>query len=56
MFSFNDTYNALSDTRLHPWVDQFKDAVHKRMADYTHGNITQWIATTRYYARSNRYH
>ena len=43
MFSFNDTYNALLDTRLHPWVDQFKDAVHKRMADYTHGNITQWI-------------
>ena len=43
MFSFSDTYDAIANTRLHPWVDGFKDAVHKRMADYTHGNISQWI-------------
>ena len=43
MFSFNDTYDAIANTRLHPWVEGFKKAVHKRMADYTHGNISQWI-------------
>lgn len=43
MFSFSDTYRALENTRLHPWVDGFKNAVHKRMSDYTHGNISQWI-------------
>lgn len=43
MINFSDTYNAIAETRLHPWLDGFKNAVHQRMGDYTHGNITEWI-------------
>lgn len=43
MINFKDTYNAIAQTRLHPWLDAIKEGVHQRMQDYTHGNITQWI-------------
>lgn len=43
MINFSNTYKAIADTRLHPWLDQFKQAVNDRMADYTHGNLSDWI-------------
>ncbi|NVK21627.1 MAG: tRNA 5-methoxyuridine(34)/uridine 5-oxyacetic acid(34) synthase CmoB [Kangiellaceae bacterium] len=43
MINFSRTYQAIANTRLHPWLEQIKAGVHQRMDDYTHGNINQWI-------------
>ena len=43
MINFTNSYKAIADSRLHPWLDQFKQAVNDRMADYTHGNLSDWI-------------
>ncbi len=36
------TYQAIANTRLHPWLDGFKAGIDARMSDYTHGKIETW--------------
>ncbi len=36
------TYQAISQTRLNPWLKGFKAGVDARMSDYTHGKINEW--------------
>ncbi len=38
------TYQAITNSRLHPWLDGFKQGINARMSDYTHGKINEWAA------------
>ncbi|NVJ65023.1 MAG: tRNA 5-methoxyuridine(34)/uridine 5-oxyacetic acid(34) synthase CmoB [Gammaproteobacteria bacterium] len=36
------TYQAIANSRLHPWLNRFKEGIDARMSDYTHGKIDEW--------------